>query len=227
MEFLLQLSNIYKHQQDDKDLRNTLSRKIKMGDFELYTKDGAIIIPRSLQQDILQLYHTLLLHPGSTRMIGSMKKITWPTLQNYVEKFVKNCNVCSKNNLTHQKYGKLSISNTQAPPWESVAVELIGPYGNSKELNKNRYALTMIDVGTRWVELAPLNVKECENVVLEFDRWWLCRYPRPNNCIYNQGKEFVGQEFQELLTSYGIKSTPTTTRNPQANGIVERIHSMS
>ena len=42
--------------------------------------------------------------------------------------------------------------------------------------------------------------------------------------IYDNGKEFVGEEFQELLESYNIKGVPTTVKNPQANGVVERMH---
>ena len=42
--------------------------------------------------------------------------------------------------------------------------------------------------------------------------------------IHDNGNEFTGIEFQELLQSYGINSKPTTVKNPQANSIVERSH---
>ena len=34
----------------------------------------------------------------------------------------------------------------------------------------------------------------------------------------------MGEEFQELLTSYGCQSKPTTVKNPQAQALVERVH---
>jgi hypothetical protein len=34
----------------------------------------------------------------------------------------------------------------------------------------------------------------------------------------------MGIEFQEMLKSYGVKSKPTTVKNPTANTIIERIH---
>jgi transposase InsO family protein len=34
----------------------------------------------------------------------------------------------------------------------------------------------------------------------------------------------MGQEFQELLHSYGIKAVPTTVKNPRSNGVIERVH---
>ena len=56
-----------------------------------------------------------------------------------------------------------------------------------------------------------------------FDREWLCRYPRPRIVVYDNASEFT-TEFKELLLSYGIQAHPTTIKNPQSNGIVERVH---
>ena len=66
--------------------------------------------------------------------------------------------------------------------------------------------------------------KSAETVALVFDRNWLSRYPRPFQVIHDNGSEFVGAEFQEILESYGIKSLCTTVKNPTANSIVERSH---
>jgi transposase InsO family protein len=41
---------------------------------------------------------------------------------------------------------------------------------------------------------------------------------------YDNGKEFIGDEFQELLVSYDITPKPTTVKNPTAQAIVERLH---
>jgi hypothetical protein len=51
----------------------------------------------------------------------------------------------------------------------------------------------------------------------------LCRYPRPTQCIFDNGSEFLGAEFANTLDAYGIKHVPTTIKNPAAN-MVERIH---
>ena len=55
------------------------------------------------------------------------------------------------------------------------------------------------------------------------DQMWFNRYPRPERCIYDQGSEF-STEFQELLCSYGVEYAGNTAKNPQANGVVERVH---
>ena len=61
-------------------------------------------------------------------------------------------------------------------------------------------------------------------IAKKVDSAWLCRYPRPDSIIFDNGGEFTGREFQELLCSYGIERLPTTVLNPQSNGIKERMH---
>ena len=56
------------------------------------------------------------------------------------------------------------------------------------------------------------------------DSEWLDRYPRPIRCIHDNGTEFTGEAFQELLRSYGVKAKTTTVKNPHANTIHERVH---
>jgi transposase InsO family protein len=41
--------------------------------------------------------------------------------------------------------------------------------------------------------------------------------------MYDNGSEFK-LHFEHLCDSYGIKRKPTTVKNPQANGVLERVH---
>jgi hypothetical protein len=74
------------------------------------------------------------------------------------------------------------------------------------------------------MEIVALKNKESITVAHSLDQVWLCRYPRPVDCLHDNGTEFVSAEFQELLHSYGIRSKLTTVKNPQANSILERTH---
>ena len=66
--------------------------------------------------------------------------------------------------------------------------------------------------------------KTSNHVTRKFEECWLNRYPRPNKRIHDNGGEFVGWEFQNLLTQCGIEDKPTTSQNPQANAVCERLH---
>ena len=85
-------------------------------------------------------------------------------------------------------------------------------------------ATTIIDPVTCWPELVLTTSKSAVAAANALDTQWLCRYPCPAFCIHDNGTEFTGKEFQELLQSHGIVSKPTTVKNPRANSIVERSH---
>ena len=83
--------------------------------------------------------------------------------------------------------------------------------------------MTIADPVTGWFEIVEVPDKRAITAAKLLDKVWFCRYPRPVQCIFDNGKEFLGREFQEMLASYGVKALSTTVRNPQAN-FVERIH---
>lgn len=58
------------------------------------------------------------------------------------------------------------------------------------------------------------------------DDAWLSRYPRPVRIVYDQGTEYQNIDFESHLVHLGIKPVPTSVKNPQANAILERVHSV-
>ena len=66
--------------------------------------------------------------------------------------------------------------------------------------------------------------KRSESISTLFGNEWLSRYPRPRRVVRDNGGEFVGYEFQELLVNYEILLVPTTVKNPRANSPVVRLH---
>ena len=110
-------------------------------------------------------------------------------------------------------------------PFEEVTVDLIGPWkvqvqGNAYEFN----ALTAIDTSTNLVEIICIDCKSSEHITNRFSQSWMARYPWPKRCVHDNGGEFVGWEFQQFLDKCNVKDVPTTSRNPQANSICERMH---
>ena len=85
-------------------------------------------------------------------------------------------------------------------------------------------AITMVDKATSWPEIVSAPTKDSDYISHLFDRTWLCRYPRPVKVVHDIGGEFTGFEFQEMLSSYGIKGVPITVKNPRSNSAAERMH---
>ena len=83
-------------------------------------------------------------------------------------------------------------------------------------ITKKVHAVTMIDNAMGWPEIAQLDEKKAKYLAKRFDAQWLCRCPRPAKVVCNNGGEFIGGKFQELLHSYSVEQVPTTVANPQS-----------
>jgi hypothetical protein len=106
-------------------------------------------------------------------------------------------------------------------------------------------ATTMIDPASSWFEIAELPVvkqlgwqtvnnnelliadaifdKTSKHIAKLVNKTWLWRYPWCHHLIYNNGSK-IKLHFKHLCESYGITREPTRVKNPQANGILERVH---
>lgn len=191
------------------------------GDPELEWK---IALAQNMIQPTISWFHQVLGHPGSKRMRLTMQaRYYHPEIRRYVDRYA--CDACQRHKLEGRGYGLLPERNLSEVPWQDVAVDLIGPW--KIPINNRMYefnALTCIDTVTNLTELVRIDNKTSAHVTTKFEQTWLARYPWPRNCIHDNGGEFTGWEFQLLLENLGIKDVPTTSRNPTANAICERMH---
>ena len=63
--------------------------------------------------------------------------------------------------------------------------------------------------------MREIKTKSADTVANVLEQAWLMRYPWPTRMIFL---------CQMIKHDYGVKVKPITTRNPQANAIVERVH---
>jgi hypothetical protein len=103
------------------------------------------------------------------------------------------CDACQPFKLPGRGYGHLATREVKLVSWDTVCVDLIGPWQIQVNGQVVKYqALTCIDPVTNLVEM--IRIKDKSNV-------WLSRYPRPNNCIYDNGTEITGWMFRDLGSS--------------------------
>ena len=218
----------------DKSLQNNVKKypgKYSTKSFrgsDIICRKGKFVVPEQLEDKIIEWYHHMLCHAGMNRTEQTIKQhYVMPDLRNKVNRHVETCDTCQKNKRQRKKYGHLPPKVAEDTPWQILCVDLIGPY-TIKRKNKRPLklkCLTLIDPATSWFEIVEFDDKRSDTVANLVEQTWLCRYPWPEKCIFDHGSEFIGQEFQELMTEeYKIKPAPAGVRNPQANSILERIH---
>ncbi len=235
---------IYDGQQADQELQDAYlksdeysKRTFKHSDkeFELITWKGKICLPKNLQKRATEWYHSLLYHPGETRMeltIG--QHFHWKNMRKTIQRVCRRCAACQETKDRYVKKGLLPIKDPEVIPWKTLCIDLIGPYTFGKPPRKVRgkiidkqvklHCLTMIDPATGWFEIIEINDTKADYISNKLEQAWLTRYPWPEEVVLDRGKEFMAEVRTMLRDEYGITRKPITTRNPQANAMVERAH---
>lgn len=187
-------------------------------------QDWKICIPDALLTDMIRWYHLVLGHAGKTRLYDAIRKIFYhPRLKYSVDNY--KCSDCQLYKQAGRAHGQLPMKEAILIPFEEVHIDLIGPWTvevQGKEIEIK--ALTCIEPVTNLVELIRIDNKTAKHVAQQFSNVWLARYPWPERCIHDNGGEFIGHEFQQLLERTNIKDVPTTAYNPQGNAQCERMH---
>ena len=238
VEFPLMLSKIEEAQKEDKQLQDwmkktpdkykTVTRTHSGKDYQIVvTTQDKIVLPKGMRSSAVEWYHAQLCHPGENRTELTMgQHYYWPKMRDTVHHVCSRCKCCQTNKRKLKKYGKLPEKEAETIPWQSVCVDLIGPYkiGKDKVPKYTLHCLTMIDPATGWFEIVPINNKTSMEIANQFEMTWLTRYPWPEMVVCDRGSEFMGDLIDMLKADYGLTRRPITTRNPQANAMVERAH---
>ena len=64
---------------------------------ELICYNGKIVVPKKLQQRVIQWYHDYLGHPGINRTNGVGQHLWWPKMRNQITSLVTACSTCQVN----------------------------------------------------------------------------------------------------------------------------------
>ena len=235
-EFPLSYAELASEQAKDKSLQKLLKdkhddyksdvRRHGSKEYTLIFHGDKIVVPKSLQVRATEWYHLHLLHPGETRMELTVgQHFSWRGMRKTIVKCCKACAICKNQKPKHGKYGKLPPKKPETIPWHTLCIDLVGPYkfGHGKK-EISLHCLTMIDPATGWFEIAEIPNKRADYIANILEMTWLTRYPWPTEIVMDRGKEFAGEVKRELQAGYPFQRKVITTRNPQANSMVERAH---
>ena len=94
--------------------------------------------------------------------------------------------------------------------------------------NKNKYdylqVVTMIEPATDWILIWSMPETIADLVANQEEQGRLSIYPLLNKIIVDRGIVFLAEFKTMMLNDYGISYKSISSRNPQANAIVRRVH---
>ena len=82
----------------------------------------------------------------------------------------------------------------------------------------------MINPTTGWFEMAQILNRTAAEIADITHKTWFTRYPLPQQIVIDRGTKFMAEFSKMCQNIYGLKRKPITTRNPQSNAIIKRIH---
>lgn len=198
----------------------------KWADNKLYRcmPDGAVKqVPAP--EDRLQLVkqmHERCGHFGARRTAALvLNSHWWHGLQADVAHLVSACKECSRVKAT---FNAADPAELQPLPIMGLGyrwgVDLAGPFPETAR--GNRYIMVCVEHFSKMIEALPIPDKTPECTAYAFLHNVLARYGACAECVHDNGAEWSGGAFQQLLQDALIDSRHTSANHPQANGMTER-----
>ncbi len=112
--------------------------------------------------------------------------------------------------------------------WECKHADSIGPWTvtikdpvTMREHKMEIHGLTVVNACIQWADATVLINSTVKLTAEKFNQVWRCSKPRPQIIVHDNGTEFTGAEFQEMLSSHIIEAKQTTVKNPTANSLIK------
>lgn len=183
-------------------------KDISMDD-DIITYQDRIIIPEAWRKKCIKDIHAG--HFGYVKCKSRAKEtIWWPSIKNYIEEKIKNCEKCLKNSKPMVE----PMLSLEIPflPWQTIGTDLM-------ELNGKTY-LVIQDYYTRWPEVFELrNLKS--KTVIDCLKETFSRYGIPRIVRSDNGRQFDSMEFRNFSQEYTFKWVSSSPKYPQSNGQAE------
>lgn len=182
-------------------------------------------IPPSMVPEVLRKHHDdpLSSHCGIGKTLERIRRYYfWPNLVFDVKNYINSCEVCKSTK--HPNF-------TMRPPigdtgmthrfFQRLYVDFIGPYPRSRTGNIGIFIV--LDHFSKFCFLRPVKKFTADAVIKYLEEDLFHTYGVPESIISDNGTQFKGKKFNELLDGYKVNHIYTAVHSPQANSS-ERVN---
>jgi transposase InsO family protein len=191
------------------------------------TRESRIVIPRTLVEKLLQCYHELpfTAHQGVRRTLSWIgRKYWWSTMRNDVTTFIRQCDACARRKAGCRNTAPMGDALEARDFLDLVSLDVVGPLPVSNK--GNRYLLTFIDHFTRFCDAIPIVRQDTETIAREFVMRIITQFGVPKRLLTDRGANFTSSLLKETCKLLRIQKLQTSSYNPRANGVCERMHKL-
>jgi len=140
-----------------------------------------------------------------------------------VHEFCRTCEVCQRAKGSNAKpFGKLHLLPIPMKPWDSIGMDFIGPFPESKGFN---YLSVIICRMTSMVHLIPVHTKmKASELSWVYRREIVRLHGLPSSIVSDRDSKFTSKWWRELHKVLGAKLLMSTSFHPQTDGQTERAN---
>lgn len=182
-------------------------------------------VPAALTEKVIEDAHQPpnTAHAGITKTIRRIREyLYWPHLNIQVREYINRCTTCKEckpaNYVLKPPMGKEPEATR---PFQRIYVDFLGPYARSKR--GNSYIFIVLDYFSKFVLLKAMSKATAKNVVDFLVKEVFYKFGCPETLISDNGKQFIGGEFERLMNNFGITHLKTGMYAPQSNAS-ERVN---
>lgn len=214
---------------------NVPNYQIKDGKMYRYSKgkysltsefDWKEVVRKDRRESLIREYHSV----PTAAHLGIFKthrrlclRYFWPGMFADVQNFIKACDTCAAyKHSTRQTPGLMGKPKVCDRPFQVVSVDLVGPLPRST--SGYTFLMVVTCCFSKYTLLFPLRRATSANVAKNFENHVILAHGVPETVIVDNGTQFTGSEFKEVLVRYNIPKHHYTPRyTPQVN-LVERYN---
>lgn len=185
-----------------------------------------ILVPSPYRIKLLQLAHDAPLgaHVGANRMMAKLTmNYWWTNMAADVANWAASCDSCQRAGKSNKPApATLSTVPIMEEVFHRILIDAIGPFKQTR--SGNRYAITVIDSGSRYMECIPLPNIKAETVADGLINQVFTRMGMPKEIQHDQALNFCNLLMEEIWKRVGVRQIKSSPYHPQTNSLVERAN---
>ena len=190
--------------------------------FRSFSGKSVPVVPERYLEILAVDLHETLSHAGHDKTTTVMlERYYHPKFPSTIDRMVKECAVCQRHK-GRASTGHPIYRRQCDRPYQLYAVDILELPQTKKG---TKCVLTGIDLYTKFAHAVPLRNKRSATVARALESHILATVPKtPEGILSDNGPEFRGAPFEDLLRSYGITHEYSVPYMASTNGAVERFN---
>ena len=184
-------------------------------------KGDKAFAPKGLQTNLIRLAHDSPAsgHYSNEKTLAKLQSWYWDSIKDDVNAFCRSCPTCNIHNPAKEVTFPLQPLKPANCFNDRVHIDLLGPLPNN---NGHKYVLVMVDAYSRFLQLAPAQTKEMNEISQLFYAHWISTFGPCQTIVSDRGTEMRNSLWKTLESNLGITHGYTSPYHPQSNGLSER-----